>query len=405
MGNLTQHVQHGDSGEINNSSAQLNKLVQMKKNLGGVENSFFPMLRRKSDKKFLSGSVMVEDKITLEELNELREDVKRKEEAMKLEIEQLKKEYISYIADMEVHLITKDGLISQLQTKIQSLQDEIAKMQIIVQEQTKAYMEVLKDNSKLEKILKEHEEKFEKEFSKAIARSVHDLKNPLTGIKSATDVLLEYDDLGEEKRTLLSIIMKSATDIMNMIEDILVSNKITHGVYKPEKKRVSLKKMLNDLVEQNNIYAKLIGKEISFNYKCQDSQDASPKDIEGVAVMEDGSVEGTIEGDELKLKRAFGNLISNGLKYGKQHVEINVVESKEGIHLYIHDDGQGFDKEVKEKIFSNNANKEMVTTDTIHGNGFGLTNTKRIIEMHGGLINLIDSEKGTTFHIYFKKIN
>jgi signal transduction histidine kinase len=324
---------------------------------------------------------------------------------MKLEIEQLKKEYISYIADMEVHLITKDGLISQLQTKIQSLQDEIAKMQIIVQEQTKAYMEVLKDNSKLEKILKEREEKFEKEFSKAIARSVHDLKNPLTGIKSATDVLLEYDDLGEEKRTLLSIIMKSATDIMNMIEDILVSNKITHGVYKPEKKRVSLKKMLNDLVEQNNIYAKLIGKEISFNYKCQDSQDASPKDIEGVAVMEDGSVEGTIEGDELKLKRAFGNLISNGLKYGKQHVEINVVESKEGIHLYIHDDGQGFDKEVKEKIFSNNANKEMVTTDTIHGNGFGLTNTKRIIEMHGGLINLIDSEKGTTFHIYFKKIN
>jgi signal transduction histidine kinase len=142
--------------------------------------------------------------------------------------------------------------------------------------------------------------------------------------------------------------------------------------YDIEKKKFSLIKTLNEIVEQTKVYARRIKKELTLYY-------------------EDDIV---IKGDELKLKRAIGNLISNGLKYCNRSVNVSVKKTDK-IEICITDDGKGISKEIKERILS----KEMTTTDLINGNGFGLTNAKKIIELHGGNIALDSTDRGTTFRI------
>jgi signal transduction histidine kinase len=350
-------------------------------NFDEVEKQMFPLLRRKSDSRIFEKEIKTENIIVKEEVENLKEDVKRKETILKMKLEQLKKEYNSYVAEMEVSMLIKDSKIEELTKQNLILQDKISSLEqtILLQrevnkklkqniaEQTEVYMQELKD--KME-IIKQQE----KEFSKTIARAVHDLKNPLTSVKSTAEALSEYEDLDEEKKILINLIISGAEDLSKMIEDILISTKIAHNAYTVEKKQLNISKLIEEMVEQTRIYVNRTGKEISADIE---------KDL-------------IVNADELKIKRAIGNLISNGLKYGKRCVKISAKSFKNKVEIEISDDGEGFDREVKEKVFSN---KEMSTTDLINGNGFGLTNAKRIIELHGGQISVLSCEKGTTFKI------
>ena len=350
-------------------------------NFDEVEKQMFPLLRRKSDSRIFEKEIKTENIIVKEEVENIKEDVKRKETILKMKLEQLKKEYNSYVAEMEVNMLMKDSKIEELTKQNLILQDKISSLEqtILLQrevnkklkqniaEQTEIYMQELKDKTE---VIKQQE----KEFSKTIARVVHDLKNPLTSVKSTAEALLEYEDLDEEKKILINLIISGAEDLSKMIEEILVSNKIVHNAYAVEKKQLNISKIIEELVQQTKIYAERTGKEISADIE---------KDL-------------IVNADELKIKRAIGNLISNGLKYGKRCVKISAKSFKNKVEIEISDDGEGFDREVKEKVFSN---KEMSTTDLINGNGFGLTNAKRIIELHGGQISLLSCEKGTTFKI------
>jgi signal transduction histidine kinase len=350
-------------------------------NFDEVEKQMFPLLRRKSDSRIFEKEIKTENIIVKEEVENLKEDVKRKETILKMKLEQLKKEYNSYVAEMEVSMLMKDSKIEELTKQNLILQDKISSLEqtILLQrevnkklkqnivEQTEVYMQELKDKTE---VIKQQE----KEFSKTVARAVHDLKNPLTSVKSTAEALSEYDDLDEEKRILINLIISGAEDLSKMIEDILLSNKIVHNAYAVEKKQLNISKLIEELVQQTKVYANRTGKEISADIE---------KDL-------------IVNADELKIKRAIGNLISNGLKYGKRCVKISAKSFKNKVEIEISDDGEGFDREVKEKVFSN---KEMSTTDLINGNGFGLTNAKRIIELHGGQISLLSCEKGTTFKI------
>jgi len=354
-------------------------------NFDQAEKQMFPLLRRKSDSKIFEKEIKTENIIVKEEVENLKEDVKRKETILKMKLEQLKKEYNSYVAEMEVSMLMKDSRIEELTKQNLILQDKISSLEqtILLQrevnkklkqniaEQTEVYMQELKDKTE---VIKQQE----KEFSKTVARAVHDLKNPLTSVKSTAEALSEYEDLDEEKKILINLIISGAEDLSKMIEDILVSNKIVHNAYAVEKKQLNFSKLIEEMVEQTKIYANRTGKEIS-------------ADIESDLI---------VNADELKIKRAIGNLISNGLKYGRHCVKISAKQFKNKVEIEISDDGEGFNKEVKEKVFSN---KEMSTTDLINGNGFGLTNAKRIIELHAGQISLLPSEKGTTFKIILPK--
>ena len=106
--------------------------------------------------------------------------------------------------------------------------------------------------------------------------------------------------------------------------------------------------------------------------------------------------------DEALLLSAITNLISNGIKYGKQSGHVSISASKLGdrCEIVVADNGVGISKEHLDKIWTRFYRVDDVRNDEYCSNGLGLSMVKSIIELHGGKIS-VKSEplKGTEFRI------
>lgn len=367
--------------ELQRVATPLNKV-----SVDEVEKQSVPFLRRQSDSKIFSKAIKTEGIISKEELERLKEDIARKEEVTKMKLERLKKEFNSYQLEMDVELLFKDNKINELEADAKRMKEKIADMQQtimlqkeimerqkqIIREQTTEYMRHLNE-------LLNERKKSDQEYSKSLARTVHDMKNPLTGVKSGIEVLLEYEDISEEKRQILTLVYKSAVELSQMIEEILFNNKFVHNAVELKKTEFSLSEQIRQMIEVHKLHAERINRRL--------------------LLSENGRL--IIRGDESKIRRAVENITLNALKYSKAEVRIDLEEDDKCVAVSISDDGEGFNEEVKRKVLSN---RDMATTDLINGNGFGLTNAKRIIEMHGGKIAIASKQgNGTTVRIVLPK--
>jgi signal transduction histidine kinase len=172
----------------------------------------------------------------------------------------------------------------------------------------------------------------------------------------------------------LGKIINGARAVRSQVEDILLFNKGMHNAIELNEERYDLAEQLAQIAEGYRYHAAEKGMRI--------------------VLQADGPV--FINADKKKMETTvFGNLLSNARKFGKKTITIEMKRTAEMAVVSISDDGDGMKGEIREKVFSG---KEMITTDLINGNGFGLTNAKRIIDLHSGSIGL-ESEigKGSTF--------
>lgn len=100
-----------------------------------------------------------------------------------------------------------------------------------------------------------------------------------------------------------------------------------------------------------------------------------------------------LEGRPLALKRAFGNLIDNAIKYGG-FARLSVREAGEAIRIEIADDGPGIPEERMEDMFQPFVRLEPSRNQETGGFGLGLSIAKDIIEGHGGGIRLRNRAEG-----------
>jgi PAS domain S-box-containing protein len=196
----------------------------------------------------------------------------------------------------------------------------------------------------------------------------HDLRNPLTGIK--TSVYYLKKNLNHE----------SDPKCKEMIE--IVEKCIDHS-----------NKIISDLLE----YSREIQLQI---YPC------NPKTLvldtfemlktpSNIVVVNLVSSEANLHVDYDKMKRVFSNLIKNSIEAmpnGGQ-LTITCAQTKETFEFSFIDTGPGIPSEVLQKIFT-----PLVTTKA-QGMGFGLAICRRIVEAHGGAITVKTNSKGTNFTI------
>jgi signal transduction histidine kinase len=212
----------------------------------------------------------------------------------------------------------------------------------------------------------------------------HELRTPLTIIHLKLDSILE-----DESATKLEIIeaihnaLKSVKDLQKLTEYLLeLSN-----TNKDKFKQIDL---LNIVDNQFN----LLGNFATAN---------------NVVLNEniDSSIKYNCKGDEILLGRAIYNLIENGIKYcsnkdGK--VEISLIKEDNILKLSIIDNGNGIDNDLKDKIFERFYRIDKSRNKSIEGFGLGLALVKKVVDLHGGKVNL-DSKKGRTeFRLELKSI-
>jgi signal transduction histidine kinase len=105
------------------------------------------------------------------------------------------------------------------------------------------------------------------------------------------------------------------------------------------------------------------------------------------------------DGDPVKLKIALRNLLTNAIESirGKGEIRVRLVRGPEMMTLTIEDTGSGIEKDILDRIFEPNFSTKDV------GTGLGLPIAKKIVEDHGGAIEIAsEPRKGTRITIRFR---
>ncbi|EFI36320.1 PAS/PAC sensor signal transduction histidine kinase [Desulfonatronospira thiodismutans ASO3-1] len=210
----------------------------------------------------------------------------------------------------------------------------------------------------------------------------HDLKAPIAGFLSLTEVLNKYfDDFSmDELREMLSEMHKSSEGLHALLEDLLQWARVKKGmlVYTPESV------CLNDLVTAGISLARSV---------------ADQKDINLWNNVPRGM---NLYADQKMIYSVIRNLLFNALKFTYQGGNVSIHAHKQGsmVKIMIHDDGMGMDQDTAARVFAIDKRKSVKGTDGEKGTGLGLALCKEFVEQHGGRI-WIDSEPGQGTTVYF----
>ena len=197
----------------------------------------------------------------------------------------------------------------------------------------------------------------------------HDLRNPLSGIKNAVYYLKkkETDCPSESKNEMFSIIESSIEHANKIIGDLLDYSRNIKLEISQTTPKTALFDALSTLEVPNHII-------IIDNTQCTPS----------------------FRADVGSIKRVFVNLIKNAIDAmpEKGNLEIKSLQTESSVEFSFIDSGVGISEETKAKLFT-----PLVTTKA-QGMGFGLAICKRLVEAHGGKINVTSKlGEGTTFKV------
>jgi heavy metal sensor kinase len=208
----------------------------------------------------------------------------------------------------------------------------------------------------------------------------HELRTPLSIMQSEATLTLKKNRSQEEYKEALILISQETTHMSSIINKLLYLSRIDGGKEKLDPVTVNLSELLVDLA--SNIEALCEEKTLIF-----DSQISG--DIQ-------------VEGDKVKLRELFLNLMDNAIKFtpagGK--ISLSLVKTEGQAAVSVSDTGIGISEEHLPRIFDRfyRVNKTSSAGDA--GSGLGLAICKHIVALHKGQIEVKSIfGKGSTFQI------
>lgn len=203
----------------------------------------------------------------------------------------------------------------------------------------------------------------------------HELKTPLNAIVSITDTLLKGAEgpMNAGQARNLAIVMGSGRRLSLLVNDLLDYSKLKHGDIALYRSSVDLAPAVDSVIRMHSFL--LSGKEITIVNKV---------DVTLPPVYVDGN----------RLQQILHNLIGNAIKFTDQgFVEVNARLARNHVEVSVRDSGIGVAEHMKSKIFQafEQVADDIPSPDA--GTGLGLSITKKLVELHGGTID-VDSAPG-----------
>lgn len=205
-----------------------------------------------------------------------------------------------------------------------------------------------------------------------IGDAAHQLRTPLAGLKSQTEIALQ-STTDPALRARLQRVHDSATRSAHLVNQLLtLARAEPESVMAQDRQRFDLHRMAHQLT------AEWVPRALRAHMDLgMDETDNDPV---------------WVQGNELLIREALTNLIDNALQYagaGSQ-VTVRVNANRHSAHplarLEVSDTGQGLPPQERERVFE----RFVRATETGHGCGLGLAIVKEIVERHAGQVTLID---------------
>ena len=215
---------------------------------------------------------------------------------------------------------------------------------------------------------------------------VHEIRNPLTSLKSASEILQETEDL-QQRRKLINILDHDVQRIERLITDYSQMLKDEVALSKEKMKKIDLKSILNSVVDDyNSIYETKRGITIK--------------------LLISKTEEYYIYGIENRIEQIIANLLDNSISFSENNKNIVVEVFKDEANkviLKVIDEGKGFKEKNTKKIF----NRFYSNRPDSFGkhSGLGLNIVKNLVELHGATISASNNttQKGANVEIAFPK--
>ena len=215
---------------------------------------------------------------------------------------------------------------------------------------------------------------------------VHEIRNPLASLKSASEILHDTNDIDQRKK-LVDILSHDVQRIERLITDYSQMLKDEVALSKEKIKRLDIEPIIKSVVDDfNNIYKLKRGIKISYENDKKNKY--------------------YINGIENRIEQIIANLLDNAISFSEDNKDVLVKVSKlsdSKVMINILDEGQGFKEKDTNKIF----NRFYSNRPDKFGqhSGLGLNIVKNLVDLHNATIrasNRLD-QKGASMEIIFPK--
>ena len=181
----------------------------------------------------------------------------------------------------------------------------------------------------------------------------------------------KFGKISDNQQEALNTMKDSNRELLELVQTVLDTYKVKEGEIDLNIEKVSIKELMQDIINDMNVIAQKNNNKIILNLK---------NDFD-------------INVDYLQFKRIIKNLVSNAISYGKPetNVELNIKDKSEYSVIIVKDYGKGISKEDIDKVFNKyySAHKKFRKV----GTGLGLYLSKKLVNAHGGELS-VESKVG-----------
>ena len=230
------------------------------------------------------------------------------------------------------------------------------------------------------KMIMENERRSEYAKNELITSVAHDLRTPLTSIIGYLDLVSSKQLDEDTRKKYVEIAYSKSKRLEKLIEDLFTYTKFNFGEVKPSYTEVDMVKLIDQLLDE--FYPSFSENQLEYEFKTSHFS---------VVIKADGDL----------LARAFANLISNAIKYGKsgKYILIDLNKGENSVVVSITNYGEIIPKSDLELIFQRFYRVESSRSSETGGSGLGLAIAHSIVMMHGGTIKAESEATGTVFTI------
>lgn len=217
----------------------------------------------------------------------------------------------------------------------------------------------------------------------------HELRNPLSGIASAIEVLNQAPAGSPLAASAREVIARQTRHLTHLMDDLLDVGRVVSGKVLLTRKPFELSALVQRLVDGLKVTGEAAGHALTTT-------------LEPVWV----------KADSTRIAQVASNLLTNALKYTPPgrgiEVRVKALPGADGgpgqALLQVRDEGDGIAPELLPHIFDLFVQGERTLDRRAGGLGIGLTLVRRLVEQHGGRVTAESSPQGSTFSVWLDAV-